>query len=68
MPLRQPTVLEMYVCPDCGLDFPVWRPAHKRRKRGHLKKLWCVTCREEKNFSLNGAEKSFVDGNWRCDL
>lgn len=42
--------LEEYECPDCGYIWPIYRSKSRMRERGHLKRIYCVQCREEKNF------------------
>lgn len=39
-----------FFCTRCGNEgLPVWRSAAAQRGKGHLKKLWCVYCKEEVN-------------------
>jgi len=42
------TTIEYYICPECGLKFPI--PRQKRREKGHIKDLWCVNCRKVQKF------------------
>lgn len=36
-------------CTKCGQVSTIWRKRSKMKKRNHLKKLFCVKCREEVN-------------------
>ena len=40
-----------FVCPDCGLIMPLPRCHGHQRTKGHQKKLWCPTCKNEHNFN-----------------
>ena len=43
------TVSDFY-CTVCGCKgIPIPRKASKQRKKGHLKKLFCLSCKEETN-------------------
>ena len=33
------------VCIHCETPFPLWRQSARRKSPGHIKDLWCVTCR-----------------------
>lgn len=46
-------VAEIYIC-DCGFEFLIYRPVCLRRKKGHLKSIWCPRCKERKNFKCAG--------------
>jgi len=34
-------------CTVCGTVFPFWRRNIRRKPEGHIKDLWCITCRQE---------------------
>lgn len=36
-----PTVL---VCAKCGTESQIWRKSSRRKKRGHIKHMWCHKC------------------------
>lgn len=39
-----------FYCTKCGNEgLPVWRMPSTERGKGHLKKLYCIHCREEVN-------------------
>lgn len=41
---------EFYCC-KCGVrGIPILRKSGQAREAGHLKKLWCLNCKEEVNF------------------
>ena len=40
----------VFKCPDCGNQAVAYKKSSRRTKEGHLKKLWCWKCKEEKNF------------------
>ncbi len=33
-------------CSKCGTEQAIWRRTGRRRKRGHIKHLWCIKCKE----------------------
>lgn len=40
-----------FYCTKCGnKGIPIVRRAGRGREAGHLKKLWCIYCKEEHNF------------------
>lgn len=42
--------INTFVCSKCGKKgIPISRKQSKQRESGHLKKLYCVHCREETN-------------------
>lgn len=32
------------VCRICGTEALIWRKSSKRKKRGHVKHMWCHVC------------------------
>lgn len=38
------------VCMECGLVFPIPRKKQSARKKGHIKNLWCLSCKEIRKF------------------
>ena len=38
------------VCMECGLVFPIPRKKQSARKKGHIKNLWCSSCKEIRKF------------------
>ena len=43
------TLSDMY-CPECGLHMTVPRKKGGQRERNHRKWMYCIKCKEEKNF------------------
>lgn len=43
-------VIEKYKCPTCGLVMTI--PRTKRRKKGHIKDIYCVRCRQVQKMKL----------------
>ena len=39
-----------FYCPDCNFKYSLPRSKGKLKEKGHLKKLYCLICQEEKNF------------------
>ena len=37
--------ISKFICPDCGKSMYVSRPKGKMRENGHIKDLWCPTCK-----------------------
>lgn len=37
--------LSTLICPKCNNKAYIWRPSGKKRKTGHLKKLYCYKCK-----------------------
>ena len=43
-------IMSDFYCTRCGSKgLPVWRKTGAEREAGHLKKLWCLRCRQETN-------------------
>lgn len=41
---------DLFFCTKCGKQgIPIVRPTSKQRESGHLKKLYCIYCKEENN-------------------
>lgn len=39
-----------FFCTKCGNEgLTVWRSIGQQRGKGHLKKLWCIHCKQEVN-------------------
>lgn len=63
-----------FYCTCCGhKGFPIIRKAGQEREPGHLKKLYCIYCKEEKNmveikqggkYTLEDFEIEFYNGNF----
>lgn len=45
MTKRESTAAEA-VCQECGQHNVFTRKASKRKKRGHVKHMWCISCEE----------------------
>lgn len=41
---RKVRVISDFICPECGLDFPLPRIHGKQRKNGHIKDIYCPKC------------------------
>ena len=45
-------ILNDFYCTQCGnKSVPVWRQKGAEREAGHLKKLFCLTCRKDTNHA-----------------
>ena len=43
-------VMSEFYCTQCGnKGLPVWRKSGQEREAGHLKKLYCLKCKQETN-------------------
>ena len=38
------------VCTECGLVFPIPRKKGATREKGHIKSMWCISCKAIKEF------------------
>lgn len=38
------------VCTNCGLIFPIPRKKSAAREKGHIKDIWCPSCKEISKF------------------
>lgn len=38
--------ISKFVCPECGNEFPIPRPKARRRKKDHIKDLYCPFCKQ----------------------
>lgn len=47
---KQRTVQTKLQCTDCGTVFPIQRKASKKKELGHIKHMYCPTCKEVKAF------------------
>ena len=45
------TIIETYKCPDCTYKYTVHRPSGKQKESLHRKRIWCIQCKKEKNFT-----------------
>ena len=46
------TTMSEFYCVICGRrGLPVWRRNGRAREAGHLKKLWCLNCKQETNHA-----------------
>lgn len=44
----------MLVCSSCGGRFPIMRNHGERRKKGHIKDIWCPYCKTDRKFIESG--------------
>jgi len=44
-------IINDFYCTCCGQKMSIPRRHGKQRETGHLKKMYCVTCRQERNFA-----------------
>ena len=62
-----------FFCTNCGKEtIPCWRKKGKEREPGHLKKLYCIHCKQEyncveirennKNYTLEDFKEEFENG------
>lgn len=64
-----------FFCTRCGNEgLPVYRNAASQRGKGHLKKLWCIHCKDEVNhyecYTAQDIEKfrrKFENGDFEND-
>ena len=38
--------ISKFICNECGNAFPIPRPKSHRRKKNHVKDLWCPFCKK----------------------
>lgn len=52
MPKNQKVTTSEFYCTKCGnRGIPIARRVGKQREAGHLKKLYCINCKETWNFA-----------------
>ena len=42
--------LSDFICPQCKRRFPIMRNRGRKRKRGHIKDIWCPYCCKVQKF------------------
>lgn len=47
---RKVRVISNFVCPECGLEFPLPRIHGQQRKNGHIKDVFCPVCGKVQKF------------------
>ena len=47
---RKVRVISDFICPECGLDFPLPRIHGKHRKNGHIIDIYCPKCDKIQQF------------------
>lgn len=47
---KQRFTVSTFICPECGLEFPLPRLRAKQRECGHIKDLYCPRCRKVVKF------------------
>ena len=59
------SVTSIFVCPECGLEFPIPRYHGKQRERGHIKDLYCPTCNKVQKFREYSYKQTYrnLDGD-----
>lgn len=58
------SITSNFICPKCGLEFPIPRNHGQQREKGHIKDLYCPTCNKVQKFreyTYNQAYKT-LDG------
>ena len=48
--LRGNLIINDFFCTQCGFKISLPRKKSKKREGGHLKKIYCCTCKKEVNF------------------
>ena len=43
-------VISNFICPECGLNFPLPRNHGRQRKNGHIKDIYCPKCDKIQKF------------------
>lgn len=55
---KELTIVSDLMCLDCGSVFPIRRKTLHQKKEGHIKDLYCPTCKTEtKHFELKDKDK-----------
>lgn len=50
MSAKRKTKERLFQCPTCGFKWPAAKSASRLTSVGHIKTMWCVQCKTEKNF------------------
>lgn len=56
---KQKVVQTELFCGECGMKMPIIRKASKKKSKGHLKHMYCPSCKEVQGF----LEQSVEDKN-----
>ncbi len=48
---RKVRVISNFICPECGLNFPLPRTHGEQRKNGHIKDVYCPKCNKVQKFN-----------------
>lgn len=66
--------ISQFYCTKCANRIDLPRKTDKRRKKGHLKKVYCIKCKEEVNhyevrnndldFNLNEFKQQITEGDF----
>lgn len=51
MSRRSQFEISSFECPGCGKRFPLPRKMKQRRKKGHIKTLYCPFCNKMQDFT-----------------
>ena len=47
---RRWMVTSTFVCQECGLEIPLPREHCSQREKGHIKDIYCPTCKKKQKF------------------
>lgn len=55
--------ISQFKCTQCGnIGIPISRKQSRQREQGHLKKLYCIYCKEETNHvEIRGCDYKKID-------
>ena len=59
MSKKKRSTISNFICPECGLEFPIPRKIGQQREKGHIKDLYCPICNKIQKFT-ECTYKSFV--------
>lgn len=53
--MKRKTTISELTCPECGTVMFVPRRLSKKRERGHVKTMWCPTCKKKTDHIEGGS-------------
>ena len=51
MSKKKRSTISNFICPECGLEFPIPRKIGQQREKGHIKDLYCPICNKIQKFT-----------------
>lgn len=59
MSKKKRSTISNFICPECGLEFPIPRKIGQQREKGHIKDLYCPICNKIQKFTEYTYKQSY---------